>query len=88
MKQYQKLLELDGVELNFDENALEEIAETSLKRKTGARGLRAIMEKVMTDIMYEAPSDHTLKKCRITREAVKGLDLPVCEHAAIGSESA
>ncbi len=88
VKQYQKLLELDGVELNFDENALEEIAETSLKRKTGARGLRAIMEKVMTDIMYEAPSDHTLKKCRITREAVKGLDLPVCEHAAIGSESA
>lgn len=88
VKQYQKLLELDGVELNFDEEALEEIAATSLKRKTGARGLRAIMENVMMDIMYAAPSDDSLKSCLITREAVKGLDFPVCEHTAIGSESA
>lgn len=88
VKQYQKLLELDGVELEFNEEALEEIAETSLKRKTGARGLRAIMENVMMDIMYQAPSDETLKSCLITREVVKGLDLPVCEHTAIGSESA
>lgn len=62
-KQYQKMLELDGVELTFDDEALEAIAETSLKRKTGARGLRAIMENVMMDIMYKAPSDETLKAC-------------------------
>lgn len=88
VKQYQKLLEIDGVELEFDEGALQEIAEISLKRKTGARGLRAIMENVMMDIMYQAPSDETLKSCMITRNVVKGYELPVCEHAAIGSESA
>ena len=88
VKQYQKLLELDDVELEFDKEALEAIAETSLKRKTGARGLRAIMENVMMDIMYQAPSDETLKSCMITRDVVKGYELPVCEHAAIGSESA
>ena len=88
VKQYQKLLEIDGVELEFDEGALQEIAEISLKRKTGARGLRAIMENVMMDIMYQAPSDETLKSCMITRDVVKGYELPICEHAAIGSESA
>ena len=71
-KQYQKLLELDDVELTFDDKALEAIAETSLKRKTGARGLRAIMESIMMDIMYKAPSDETLKSCHITEDVVKG----------------
>ena len=61
VKQYQKLLELDGVKLVFDDSALNEIADISLKRKTGARGLRAIMENTMMDIMYRAPSDETLK---------------------------
>lgn len=88
VKQYQKLLEIDGVELMFEESALQEIAEISLKRKTGARGLRAIMENVMMDIMYQAPSDETLKSCMITRDVVKGYELPICEHAAINSESA
>ena len=88
VKQYQKLLEIDGVELMFDESALQEIAEISLKRKTGARGLRAIMENLMMDIMYQAPSDETLKSCMITRDVVKGYELPICEHAAINSESA
>lgn len=88
VKQYQKLLEIDGVELMFDESALQEIAQISLKRKTGARGLRAIMENVMMDIMYQAPSDETLKSCMITRDVVKGYELPICEHAAINSESA
>ena len=72
VKQYQKLLELDDVELEFDKEALEAIAETSLKRKTGARGLRAIMENVMMDIMYKAPSDENLKYCLVTKEAVLG----------------
>ena len=70
VKQYQKLLELDGVKLEFDREALVEIAETTLKRKTGARGLRAIMEKIMMDTMYQVPSDETIKECRITKEAV------------------
>ena len=87
-KQYQKMLELDGVKLAFDKKALETIAETSLKRKTGARGLRAIMENIMMDIMYKAPSDETLKTCRITEDVVKGTGEPVCEHAEPDSESA
>lgn len=77
VKQYQKLLELDGVKLEFDRDALTEIAETTLKRKTGARGLRAIMEKIMMDTMYEVPSDETIKECRITKEAVNGTGKPL-----------
>lgn len=88
VKQYQKMLEMDGVDLIFDDSALEEIAETSLKRKTGARGLRAIMEKTMMDIMYQAPSDETLKSCRITRDVIKGVGEPECIHGALHSESA
>ena len=76
VKQYQKLLELDGVKLEFDKDALLEIAETTLKRKTGARGLRAIMENIMMDTMYTVPSDKTIKECRITKEAVLGVEEP------------
>lgn len=88
VKQYQKMLELDGVELSFDEDALEEIANVTLKRKTGARGLRAIMENIMLDIMYQAPSDETLKECRVTKDTVKGFSLPECVHESLRSESA
>ncbi len=88
VKQYQKMLELDGVELTFDEEALKAIARTSLKRKTGARGLRAIMENIMMDIMYKAPSDASLKACRITADAVKGIGEPEYERIAVRSESA
>lgn len=77
VKQYQKLLELDGVKLEFDRDALVEIADTTLKRKTGARGLRAIMEKIMMDTMYEVPSDETIKECRITKDAVNGTGKPL-----------
>ena len=77
VKQYQKLLELDGVDLVFDEEALTEIAKTSLARKTGARGLRAIMEKIMMNTMYHVPSDDSIRGCRITKEAVQGLADPV-----------
>ena len=76
VKQYQKLLELDGVKLEFDKDALLEIAETTLKRKTGARGLRAIMENIMMDTMFTVPSDKTIKECRITNEAVLGVEEP------------
>ena len=88
VKQYQKLLELDGVKLMFDDEALETIAEISLKRKTGARGLRAIMENTMMDIMYQAPSDANLKSYRITSDVVKGFAEPECEYTSIRTESA
>ena len=88
VKQYQKMLELDGVELTFDQDALEAIADTSLKRKTGARGLRAIMENIMMDTMYHAPSDETLTTCRITKSVVDGTGKPVCGHDDLRIESA
>lgn len=77
VKQYQKLLELDGVKLEFDREALTAIAETTLKRKTGARGLRAIMENIMMDTMFKVPSDETIKECRITKETVLGTGSPL-----------
>ena len=77
VKQYRKLMELDNVDLEFDAAALQSIAEEAMERKTGARGLRAIMENTMMDIMYEAPSDDTIRKCIITKEAVEGKGAPV-----------
>ncbi len=70
-KQYKKLFELDGVGLEFEEGALEAIVEKAVERKTGARGLRAIMEAVTLDLMYHIPSDESIKKCVITREDVE-----------------
>ena len=70
-KQYQKLFELDGVGLEFDREALEAIADKALERKTGARGLRAIMEAVTLDMMYYIPSDESISKCQITKELVE-----------------
>lgn len=69
-KQYKKLLEFDGVKLRFDDEAIKAVAKLSFERKTGARGLRAIMEDVMTDVMYEIPSEDDIKECVITKEAV------------------
>lgn len=71
-KQYAKLLQMDDVKLEFDDAALNAVAEKAIERKTGARGLRAIMEETMSDIMYEAPSDPALKKCVITKSMVDG----------------
>jgi len=70
VKQYQKLLEYDGVELQFEKSAIESIAEKAIERKTGARGLRSIMEETMSDIMFNAPSDNNLKKCVVTEKMV------------------
>ena len=70
-KQYKKLFELDGVGLEFEEGALEAIVEKAVERKTGARGLRAIMEAATLDLMYHIPSDESIKKCVITREDVE-----------------
>lgn len=80
VKQYQKLLELDGVKLVFDREALNTIAETSMARKTGARGLRAIMEDIMMDTMFQVPSDETIKECRITKDVVNGKSKPLYQR--------
>ena len=80
-KQYHKLFELDGVELEFQEEALKEVARKSLERKTGARGLRSIMEKSLMDLMYRTPSDDTICKCIITKDAVDGTGEPEVVHS-------
>ena len=72
IRQYTKLMELDGVELHFEEAAMHAIAHRAIELKTGARGLRAIMEKTMMDVMYETPSDDTIVSCTITEDAVTG----------------
>ena len=71
-KQYKKLFELDGVELEIEDDALREIAKEAMDRKTGARGLRAIMESATLNLMYEIPSDPTIKKCVITKGVITG----------------
>ncbi len=76
-KQYAKLLEYDGVALEFREEALRAVAREAIKRNTGARGLRAIMEKIMLDVMYDAPSRRTIKKCVVTEEVVLKNEPPI-----------
>ena len=80
LKQYQKLFSLDEVELVFEDDALEAVADLTINRKTGARGLRAIMENVMMDLMYRIPSDKNIKKCTITKAMVEGTDEAVLEY--------
>jgi len=81
VKQYKKLFELDGVELEFDQEAIRAIAKRSIERKTGARGLRAIMELVMMDTMYRVPSDTKILKCIITKDAAEGNSEPTLINA-------
>ena len=76
VKQYKKLFELDGVELKFDKNAIKAIAEKALERKTGARGLRTIVEDILLDTMYELPLQKDVVKCTITKNVVLGKDKP------------
>lgn len=77
IKQYQKLLEMDGVKLDFDEEALHLIAKEALKRKTGARGLRSIIESIMRNVMYEVPSVDGASHCRVTKEVISDKKDPV-----------
>lgn len=77
VKQYKKLLAMDGVGLEFDVDALHALASMALKRKTGARGLRAILEHLMLDVMYEIPQRSDITECRITRDVVEGRERPV-----------
>ena len=76
IKQYTKLFELDGVGLEFTDDAVNAIADKALERKTGARGLRAIMEGSLMDLMYRIPSDDTIRKCTITKDVVDGTGEP------------
>lgn len=76
VKQYQRLLFFDGVKLEFNDGALRAIAEKAIERKTGARGLRSIIEDIMMDVMFEVPSDETIKKVVITEDAVRGKGQP------------
>ena len=69
-KQYKKLFEIDGVKLEFDEKALKAIAKKTIERETGARGLRAILEEVMLDVMYEIPSRNDVEKCIIIEDTI------------------
>lgn len=77
IKQYQKLFELDGVDLSFHPDAIKVIAKKAMERKTGARGLRSIMESIMMDLMYKIPSDETIEECIITKESVEGTSEPL-----------
>ncbi|MGT2910967.1 ATP-dependent Clp protease ATP-binding subunit ClpX [Streptococcus cameli] len=81
VKQYQTLLSYDDVELEFDEEALLEIAKKAIERKTGARGLRSIIEETMLDVMFEVPGQEDIKRVRITKDAVAGKEKPLLETA-------
>ncbi|MDD3239007.1 MAG: ATP-dependent Clp protease ATP-binding subunit ClpX [Lachnospira sp.] len=80
IKQYQALFSLDEVALEFTEDAVKAVAKKSFERKTGARGLRSILEEVMNEVMYEIPSDDSIAKCVITKESVEGTTKPLIEY--------
>jgi ATP-dependent Clp protease ATP-binding subunit ClpX len=88
VKQYQKMLEIDDVELQFEEGALEEIAKKAIERKTGARGLRSIIEGIMLDVMFDLPSREDITKCIITKETVLENSVPklVLEDGTVVAE--
>ncbi|WP_416446816.1 ATP-dependent Clp protease ATP-binding subunit ClpX [Leucobacter sp. HNU] len=86
VKQYQRMFELDGVGLEFEDAALEAISELAVERKTGARGLRAILEGVLGPVMFDAPSDESIAKVVVTRESVTGEAAPRVLRAATGAE--
>ena len=89
IKQYKKLFELDGVELKFADEAINTIAKKAVERKTGARGLRAILENAVMDIMYETPSDETIKECIVNEDVINGLaDPELVYNSVIGKKKA
>ncbi len=76
IKQYQRLFEFDGVELDFDEESLDVVAQLAIDRKTGARGLRSILEEIMLEVMFEIPSREDIKKCIVTKDTVEKMQMP------------
>ena len=81
-RQYRRLFEMDGVELTFDEEALRAVAKKAIERKTGARGLRAILEDVMLDVMFDIPSKENITACRITKDAIEKVSPPELSEGA------
>ena len=81
VKQYQKLFRYDGVDLKFEDDAIDAIADEAFTQKTGARGLRTIMEKAMMDVMYTIPSDDSVSECIITKDAIKGTAEPIVKRS-------
>lgn len=75
-KQYQKLFEMDGIEIEFEADALQEVAKIAIKKRTGARGLRAILEQTMLDVMYDIPSNDKINKVVITKDSILGIESP------------
>ena len=86
LKQYKELLAMDEVGLEFDPEALEAVAEKALEKKTGARALRAILEEIMLDIMYEIPKDENIGRVKITREYIEGKGVPVIEMRGVSKQ--
>ena len=87
VKQYQKLLSYDDVELTFDKEALEAVADKAIERKIGARGLRAVMEELLMNVMYEIPSDRTISRVDIKRECVEKKEQPKLTHRTTEKEA-
>ncbi len=83
IRQYQKLFEMDGVELTFDDGAVRAVAKKAIERKTGARGLRAILEDVMLDIMFDIPSREGIQSCRVTADTINKVTPPVLIEGAV-----
>jgi ATP-dependent Clp protease ATP-binding subunit ClpX len=87
VKQYQKLLEMDNVNLEFETDALKAIASEAIKRNTGARGLRAIIESIMLDVMFDVPSRTDVNHCLITQEVVQNKIMPMLTLAKADKKS-
>ena len=81
VKQYRRMFQIEGVQLEFDDDALREIAKKAIERKTGARGLRSICESVLQDIMFDLPSDLSITRVVVTRASVLGTEPPLVERA-------
>ncbi|MBZ4687296.1 MAG: ATP-dependent Clp protease ATP-binding subunit ClpX [Clostridia bacterium] len=88
VKQYKKLFEIDGVQLEFEQAALEAVAKEAMKRNTGARGLKAILEDIMLDVMYDIPSDDNISSCLITKEVIQKKAKPVLTYGKKKVETA
>lgn len=87
-KQYKKMFNIENIELEFDADAIEEVAKKAIKLNTGARGLRTILEEVMLPVMYSTPSDKTISKIFITKDCIMGKGEPIIEHSEVNSTSA
>ena len=87
IKQYQELFKLDGAKLTFKENALKEIAQKAIKKKTGARGLRSILENTLLKTMYDLPSKDNIEEVIVDASAVKGQSQPIIVHSKNDSKS-